>query len=76
MPYSCSIEHAVDHDLAQLPEQIHLAMPLGLGKHNRFVNALYQRIRPMPKPRLTIYNALTLGRPTPREGLQARYLEP
>ncbi|RMR35059.1 hypothetical protein ALP91_05474, partial [Pseudomonas savastanoi pv. glycinea] len=76
MPYSCSIEHAVDHVLAQLPEHIHLGMPLGLGKPNRFVNALYQRISQLPERRLTIYTALTLGRPTPGEGLQARFLEP
>ncbi|RMO82944.1 hypothetical protein ALQ33_00770 [Pseudomonas syringae pv. philadelphi] len=76
MPYSCSIEQAVDHVLAQLPEHIHLGMPLGLGKPNRFVNALYQRISQLPERRLTIYTALTLGRPTPGEGLQARFLEP
>ncbi|AVI82345.1 acetyl-CoA hydrolase [Pseudomonas syringae pv. tomato] len=76
MPYSCSIEQAVDHVLAQLPEHVHLGMPLGLGKPNRFVNALYQRISQLPERRLTIYTALTLGRPTPGEGLQARFLEP
>ncbi|WP_109512222.1 acetyl-CoA hydrolase/transferase C-terminal domain-containing protein [Pseudomonas ovata] len=76
MPQTCSIEHAVDQVLAQLPAHIHLGMPLGLGKPNRFVNALYARIRELPERRLTIYTALSLGRPTPGEGLQARFLEP
>lgn len=76
MPQSCSIEHAVDHVLAQLPEHIHLGMPLGLGKPNRFVNALFERIRQLPDRRLTIYTALSLGRPSSGEGLQGRFLEP
>ncbi|MCO8162463.1 acetyl-CoA hydrolase [Pseudomonas sp. 21LCFQ010] len=76
MPQSCSIESAIDHVLATLPAHIHLGMPLGLGKPNRFVNALYARIRDLPERQLTIYTALSLGRPTPGEGLQARFLEP
>ncbi|MEG5265094.1 acetyl-CoA hydrolase/transferase C-terminal domain-containing protein [Pseudomonas sp. JDS28PS106] len=76
MPQSCSIEQAVDHVLAHLPEHIHLGMPLGLGKPNRFVNALYERIRQLPERRLTIYTGLSLGRPTSGEGLQSRFIEP
>ena len=38
----CSIEQAVDDVLARLPAHIHLGMPLGLGKPNLFVNALYR----------------------------------
>lgn len=76
MVQSCSIEHAVDAVLAQLPAHIHLGMPLGLGKPNRFVNALYQRIAQLPERQLTIYTALSLGRPALGEGLQRRFLEP
>ncbi|MDD2052929.1 acetyl-CoA hydrolase [Pseudomonas putida] len=76
MVQSCSIEHAVDTVLAQLPAHIHLAMPLGLGKPNRFVNALYKRIAQLPERQLTIYTALSLGRPALGEGLQRRFLEP
>src|SRR5471032_2820421 len=71
-----SIEQAVDQVLAQLPMHIHMGMPLGLGKPNRFVNALCARIKSLPQRRLTIYTALCLGRPVPGEGLQARFLEP
>ena len=76
MVQSCSIERAVDDVLARLPSHIHLGLPLGLGKANRFVNALYQRIRQLPERRLTIYTALSLGPPPLGEGLQRQFLEP
>ena len=76
MVQSCSIECAVDDVLARLPPHIHLGLPPGLGKANRFVNALYQRIRQLPERHLTIYTALSLGRPALGEGLQRQFLEP
>lgn len=76
MPQTCSIEQAVDHVLAQLPAHIHMGLPLGLGKPNRFVNALYARVKNLPQRQLTIYTALCLGRPELGEGLQERFLEP
>lgn len=72
----CSIEQAVDDVLARLPAHIHMGMPLGLGKPNLFVNALYRRIAKLPERALTIYTALALGRPTMGDGLQKRFLEP
>lgn len=72
----CSIEQAVDHALARLPAHIHMGLPLGLGKPNAFVNALYARIRDLPERRLTLYTALSLGRPALGNGLQRRLLEP
>jgi len=72
----CSIEQAVDEVLARLPAHIHMGLPLGLGKPNPFVNALYQRIAQLPERRLTIYTALCLGRPALGDGLQKRFLEP
>ena len=72
----CSIERAVDEVLARLPAHIHMASPLGLGKPNAFINALYQRIKSLPERRLTIYTALILGRPSLGDGLQRRFLEP
>lgn len=76
MLQSCSIEHAVDEVLARLPQHIHMGMPLGLGKPNRFANALYRRIAQLPERQLTIYTALSLGRPALGDGLQKRFLEP
>ena len=70
----CSIEQAVDDVLARLPAHIHMGMPLGLGKPNLFVNALYRRIAKLPERALTIYTALSLGRPPLGDGLQKRFL--
>nr|WP_314479638.1 acetyl-CoA hydrolase/transferase C-terminal domain-containing protein [uncultured Pseudomonas sp.] len=71
-----SIDQAVEHVLSRLPTHIHMGLPLGLGKPNAFVNALYARIRALPERRLTIYTALSLGRPSLGDGLQRRLLEP
>ncbi|WP_448094274.1 acetyl-CoA hydrolase/transferase C-terminal domain-containing protein [Pseudomonas lini] len=72
----CSIEQAVDDVLSRLPAHIRMGLPLGLGKPNHFVNALYQRIAQLPERQLTIYTALCLGRPPLGDGLQKRFLEP
>lgn len=72
----CSIEQAVDDVLARLPAHIHMGMPLGLGKPNLFANALYRRIAKLPERELTIYTALSLGRPPLGDGLHKRFLEP
>lgn len=71
-----SIDQAVEQILSRLPTHIHMGLPLGLGKPNAFVNALYARIRELPERRLTIYTALSLGRPALGDGLQRRLLEP
>jgi acyl-CoA hydrolase len=76
MTQMCSIDQAVNEVLARLPLHIHMGMPLGLGKPNRFANALYARIKQLPERRLTIYTALSLGRPALGDGLQKRFLEP
>ncbi|MEX0295649.1 acetyl-CoA hydrolase/transferase C-terminal domain-containing protein [Pseudomonas putida] len=72
----CSIDQAVEQVLSRLPAHIHMGLPLGLGKPNAFVNALYARVRDLPERRLTIYTALSLGRPPLGDGLQRRLLEP
>ncbi|AVD80955.1 acetyl-CoA hydrolase [Pseudomonas sp. SWI6] len=72
----CSIDQAVEQVLSRLPAHIHMGLPLGLGKPNAFVNALYARVRDLPERQLTIYTALTLGRPPLGDGLQRRFLEP
>ena len=72
----CSIDQAVQQVLSRLPAHIHMGLPLGLGKPNAFVNALYARVRELPERQLTIYTALSLGRPPLGDGLQRRFLEP
>ncbi|WP_318651969.1 acetyl-CoA hydrolase/transferase C-terminal domain-containing protein [Pseudomonas sp. PDM16] len=73
---SCTLEQAVDEVLAQIDGPIRLGLPLGLGKPNRFVNALYQRIKVLPQRELTIYTALSLARPQPRSELEQRFSGP
>jgi acyl-CoA hydrolase len=76
MPQDCTIEQTVDLLLARIEGPIHLGLPLGLGKPNLWVNALYARMRQLPQRQLTIYTALCLSRPALGDGLQARFLEP
>ncbi|UTW09774.1 acetyl-CoA hydrolase/transferase C-terminal domain-containing protein [Pseudomonas benzenivorans] len=76
MPEVCSIEQAVDRVLSAIDGPIRLGLPLGLGKPNRWVNALYARIKQLPQRQLTIYTALCLGRPLASQELQRRFLEP
>jgi acyl-CoA hydrolase len=71
-----SVDSAVDRVIEQVGNQIVLGIPLGLGKPNQFVNALYQRVKQQPDLKLTIYTALTLERPIPAAGLEARFAQP
>ncbi|MCQ4270391.1 acetyl-CoA hydrolase/transferase family protein [Pseudomonas kuykendallii] len=73
---SCTLEQAVDAVLARIEGHIRLGLPLGLGKPNRFANALYQRIKQTPQRELTIYTALSLGRPQAHSELEQRLLGP
>ncbi|WP_043307628.1 acetyl-CoA hydrolase/transferase C-terminal domain-containing protein [Pseudomonas sp. ML96] len=73
---SCTLEQAVERVLERIDGPIRLGLPLGLGKPNRFVNALYQRIRELPQRELIIYTALSLARPQPRSELEQRFSGP
>ena len=55
---------------------VSLATPLGLGKPNRLLNAIYAKFSAAPERRLTILTALSLEPPAPGQGLKARFLEP
>lgn len=76
MPHTCTLEQAVERVLSEIAGPIHLGLPLGLGKPNRWVNALYARVRETPERQLTIYTALCLARPRAAQDLQRRFLEP
>ena len=71
-----SAEQAVDRVLERVGGDIRLGLPLGLGKPNRFVNALYRRACEDPHIRLTIYTALSLGRPQAGSDMERRFLAP
>ena len=71
-----SIAAAVDHVLDTISGAIVLGIPLGVGKPNPFVNALYQRIKASPGRELTIITALSLEKPVGHSDLERHFLEP
>jgi acyl-CoA hydrolase len=71
-----SIAAAVDHVLDTVSGAIVLGIPLGIGKPNPFVNALYRRIKGNPARRLTILTALSLEKPVGKSDLERHFLEP
>ena len=71
-----TVDAAVDHVLDTVVGDIVLGIPLGIGKPNPFVNALYRRIKANPARRLRIITALSLERPVGKSELEAHFLEP
>jgi acyl-CoA hydrolase len=71
-----SVEQAVDTVLETVGGDVRLGLPLGLGKPNHFVNALYRRACDDPHIQLSIFTALSLGRPRAGSDLEKRFLEP
>lgn len=69
-------DHAVDWLCAQLGADLRVAAPLGLGKPNALLNALYARLRGDPSRRLTLFTALSLNPPRPGAGVERAFLEP
>lgn len=71
-----SIDAAVDHVLAVVHGDIVLAIPLGIGKPNPLVNALYHRVKADPSRRLRILTALSLVKPVGKSELEQHFLAP
>ncbi len=69
-------DDAVDLVLQRIPGDIVLAIPLGIGKPNPLVNALYQRIKADGVRRLRIVTALSLELPRGKSDLEAHFLAP
>jgi acyl-CoA hydrolase len=74
--YIDSIDAAVDHVLDHIGGDIVLGIPLGVGKPNPFVNALYRRIKMNPERKLRIITALSLEKPVGHSELERHFLEP
>ena len=66
----------VDQVLSTVGKRLVVALPLGLGKPNRFINALYARAKQDPSIDLEILTALTLQRPRPVGELERRFVGP
>jgi hypothetical protein len=53
-----------------------VGLPLGLGKANHVVNALYARACADPYIKLTLLSALTLEKPRPKSLIERRFIAP
>ncbi|WP_299581086.1 acetyl-CoA hydrolase/transferase C-terminal domain-containing protein [uncultured Microbulbifer sp.] len=71
-----SVDKCIDTLLQKVGKKIVLGLPLGLGKANHFVNALYARAATDPSISLTIFTALTLERPRGSSDIMRRFVQP
>lgn len=71
-----NIESCIDALFAAVGNRIVLGIPLGIGKPNTFVNALYRRVKENPAFHLKIITALSLSKPQGHSDLEKRFLEP
>lgn len=70
------IDACVDSVIAAVGRKVVLGVPLGIGKPNRFVNALWRRAVADPSLRLSIFTALTPALPGGRSLLERRFIGP
>lgn len=71
-----SCETCVDQILERLGKTIVLGTPLGIGKPNALLNALYRRAKADASIRLDLVTALSLNPPTGKSELEERFLAP
>ncbi|MEO7063157.1 MAG: acetyl-CoA hydrolase/transferase C-terminal domain-containing protein [Dokdonella sp.] len=71
-----SLDDAIDLILARGGDRLAIAAPLGLGKPNHLLNALYHRVKTDGTRHLTIYTALSLDPPQAGNDLERRFLAP
>ncbi len=69
-------EDAVAFVQQRLGQHWVIGAPLGLGKPNHLINALYRAAKADPSIRLELYTALSLNPPKPASGLKQRFLSP
>jgi len=74
--YFDDVEKCADEIFAKVGKKVVFGMPLGLGKPNELINALYKRAKKDSSIDLTILTALSLAKPAWRSELERRYLEP
>lgn len=74
--YLDSLDDAVDVILQRCPQALRMGAPLGIGKPNRLLNALYERIAADSSRPWFLYTALSLDPPAGGAGLEARFVRP
>ncbi len=77
MPKIFSDPEAIAEDIIRdVGTRLVVGLPLGLGKANHIVNALYARAVADPYINLTFFSALTLEKPRPSNLLERRFITP
>src|ERR1700759_1097860 len=77
MPKMFSDADAIADDIIRdVGRKLVVGLPLGLGKANQIVNALYARAAADRSIDLTFFSALTLEKPKPSNLLEARFITP
>src|ERR1700684_2888906 len=77
MPKLFSDPEAIAEDLIrEVGTDLVVGLPLGLGKANHIVNALYARAAADRTINLTFFSALTLEKPRPKNLLERRFIAP
>lgn len=77
MPRIFSDAEAIADDIIrEVGAKLVVGLPLGLGKANHIVNALFRRAVHDRSIHLTIFTALTLEKPTPSADLERRFIGP
>ncbi len=75
--YFADTEKTVTQIIESVGSHLIVAAPLGLGKPNRLLNAIYSRIKASPEQlSLKLYTALSLRVPQPKSSVEKRFLEP
>ena len=75
-PLLTDLDTAVQTLLDRVDGPVRLALPLGIGKPNALVNALYHRMAADPSRPLRILSALSLEKPEGRSELERHFLAP
>ena len=77
MPKLFSDPEAIAEDIIRdVGTNLVVGLPLGLGKANHVVNALYARAVADRSVKLTLFSALTLEKPRPSSLLERRFIDP
>jgi hypothetical protein len=77
MPKMFSDPDAIAEDIIRdVGTDLVVGLPLGLGKANRIINALYARAAADRGINLTLFSALTLEKPRPSNLLERRFITP
>ncbi len=77
MPKLFTDPEAIAEDIVRdVGTDLVVGLPLGLGKANHIINALYARAAADRAIKLTIFSALTLEKPRPKTLIEQRFIAP